>query len=809
MEPRLIFLSVYDKFLFHLSIKKHLRRKVLCPEMKRNLKLALIFVLTCQFIVFAEDSYLRSPDERMWTPVADAVYLQEVGSQVASENPFITLAAFDGSVFVSTGEAVYEWDGVSLSPIAEAPAGLKRLRVVDGALWGMSDQGLYRYDGYNIEKLSEEGFVDVSMVRGQVYAATRNTVYSYKSGTLQSIEPESGFRSTNTTFHMEDGSQILMRPERIGPISRIAEYSETLYVMRPGELVLLDNDLVDPRVADWGIPPSKNFRDMIAMGSRLFVGTDKGIALLRGMSMTTLNGKDGLPYEDVTCFAQGFDGELWIGTTWGAIRYLKDGSFHYFAGERWLPNDYVNDISVFDKTVYIATDGGLGILEYEPFTLQKKAALYERRIEEWGHKRLGFINRLSRSSTDAPWIRSITDNDGGFTTHYLTAMIYKYAVTQDPKDWEEAVNSLKAMIWLEEITEIPGFVARSIWSVHGDAGEKSTGGSGGLPARWIPTPDGNFKWKGDTSSDEIGAHYYAMATFCSVAPDGPEKDRAREHVNRITRHIVDNGWKLRDKGGELTRWGRWDPEYLQRPYGMYAKGLNGMEAQSYATTAIGLVGDDYFRDALQQLLDWRYHEHTVRQKLNFPPDDVTEWDDQIAFLAYYPLLKYTEIDWLHALYRRSLERSWEIKRIEKHPWFNFLYGAMTGNDCELEDSVAYLRDWPLDVISYTFKNSQRADLFSEPGYVPYAVGPDTDSPKGISPRESEAKELDRSLLRLDGGSGGRRCNAPIAWLEIYWMGRYFGMIEAPETKDPRLTTIEDQPLRSLGAAPYEGPQRPF
>ncbi|MFA7692061.1 MAG: two-component regulator propeller domain-containing protein [Candidatus Hydrogenedentales bacterium] len=779
-------------------------------NMNIYMKLALILALACHGMVLADDTYLRAPDQCAWSPVSDSVYLQEVGNQVVSDSPIITLAVFDGTVFMSTGEEVYEWDNVSLAPISEAPAGLKRLRVVDDALWGLSGDGLFRYDGYDIEKLSNEGFVDITMVRGKVYAATRNTVYSYESGSLQSIEPEAGFRSTNTTYHMEDGSQILMNPERIGPISRIAEYSETLYVMRPGELVLLDNDLVDPRVADWGMPPSKNFRDMIAMGSRLFVGTDRGLAVLRGMALTSLNGKDGLPYEDITCLAEGFDGDLWIGTTWGAIRYLKDGSFHYFAGKRWLPNDYVNDISISGDAVYIATNGGLGIIKYEPFTLQKKAALYERRLEEWGHKRLGFVHLLYRAGSNEPWMREITDNDGGFTTHYLTAMTYKYAVTQDPKDWEEAVNTLKAMVWLEEITDIPGFVSRAIWSVHGDAGEKAKGGSGGLPARWVPTPDGNFEWKGDTSSDEIGAHYYAMATFCSVAPDGPEKERAREHINRVTRHIVDNGWKLRDKGGELTRWGRWDPEYLQRPYGMYAQGLNGMEAQSYVTTAIGLVGDDYFRDALQQLLDWRYHEHTVRQKLTFPPDDITMWDDQIAFLAYYSLIKYTEKDWLRALYRRSLERSWEIKRLEKHPWFNFLYGAMTGNDCEAEKGVEFLRDWPLDLISYTFKNSQRADLHPEPGYVPYALGPDTDSPKQISPRESEPKKLDSTLLSLDGGSGGNRSISPTAWLECYWMGRYYGMIEAPESTDTRLTGIEERPLRRpLGAAAYDGPPRPF
>lgn len=766
----------------------------------------------------AADPYLRGPGERRWEPVRDEVYLQETGRQIATERPVVTAAVYEGVVYVSTGDGVYELIGDRLSRIPEAPSGIYRLRVLNGALWGMAGDGLYRYRHDNLEKLGDGAFVDVCVVRGVVHAATRDHVFRYENGRLVNVEPEIGFRSTNITMHLEDGTHVMVeredgkkvrwRPERIGPVTRIASYSDTLYALRPGGLVLLDNETVDPTVVEWGLPPSRTFRDMLSLGNRLLIATDRGVAVIRGMALTTLDGAAGLPYEDTTCLAEGFAKDLWIGTTWGAVRMVDADNFHYFAGQRWLPNDTVNDIAVGDRAVYIATDGGLGIVEYEPYTLQKKAAYYERRLEEWGHKRMGFTHLIHKVGEDR-WIREITDNDGGFTAHYLVAMMYKYAVTGDEQAWNEAVNTLKAMVWLEEITTIPGFPARSIWSVHGDAGTKSDAGSGGVPARWTPTPDGNFEWKGDTSSDEVGAHYYAMAVFYQLAPDGPEKDRAKEHVDRITRHIVENGWKLRDKDGALTRWGRWDPEYLQRPYGMYARGLNGMEAQAYAHTAIGMLDDDYFRDALQQLLDWRYHEHTVRQKLTFPPDYITTWDDRLAFLSYYPLVKYAEKEWLRALYLRSLERSWEIKRIEKHPWFNFLYGAITGNECEAQEGVQFLREWPLDMISYSYRNSHRADLHPEPGYVPYAVGPRTDSPKQISPRESEPKKLDGTMLNLDGGSGGRRSITPNAWLESYWMGRYFGFIEAPDTDDPALLTIEDRPLERRGAAPYDGPPRPF
>jgi len=61
---------------------------------------------------------------------------------------------------------------------------------------------------------------------------------------------------------------------------------------------------------------------------------------------------------------------------------------------------------------------------------------------------------------------------------------------------------------------------------------------------------------------------------------------------------------------------------------------------------------------------------------------------------------------------------------------------------------------------------------------------------------------------LDGGSGGRGATPPIGWLEDYWMGRYYGFIEAPSTKDPKLLRPDGLPKLPKVAAPYAGPPRP-
>jgi len=749
---------------------------------------------------------LAGGGQRLWKPVADEVYLQEVGQKIKTDKPVTAVAVHKGEAYVIVGGALHLLRNGGLEEVANAPKAVLLLRAIHDALWIVAESGTYRMADGNRTRVSEARFVDLCPHGGIVHAATRDAVFRWDAttppGTFVDIKPEGGYLSTDSTLIMEDGSQVLADPVSIGPIQRLASYSGTLYLLQPGRLALISGKTFVPEPVDWGQLGSGNTRDLLAQGSRLYVATDRGVAVLRGMALTALRGTDGLPFEDTTCLAAGFDGDLWIGTTRGAIRKLGD-EYHYFGADHWLPGDNVRDIAVGDRVVYVATDAGIGVIRYEPYTLLKKAAYFERELDEWGCKRLGFTHSLYWSGDKEGWLREISDNDGGHTAHYLAAMSFKYAVTRDEKARREAVDAFQAMVWLDDITPKPGFIARAIWSVKGDKGHRSDRGSGGLPAKWYPTPDGLWLWKGDTSSDEVDAHFYAVSIFHDLAAQGAEKDRAKQHIARMASHIMDNGWVLRDMDGKPTRWGRWDPEYLLRPYGYESRGLNGMEAQSFMQTAVALTGDAKYQQGFQQLLKWGYHTYTVRQKLTFPPESVVPWDDELAFRAYYPLLRYTQDPELRSIYLRSIERHWEVMRMQHVPFFNFIYGGLTGNDCEVDRAVQHLREWSLDLVGHNYRNSHRCDLRPEPGYVPYQGGT-----RAMSPRETQAMCGSRSALNYDGGHNGRTVTAPVGWLEDYWMGRYFGMIKAPETTDARLTAPEQRPPAPRGAAPYDGPPRP-
>lgn len=746
--------------------------------------------------------YTNAELRRLWKPGADTAYLQEIGEKVATAKPVTSVVVYQDSVYVVVGGTLQRLQDGVLKTAPGAPGGVKRLRSLGGAVWAATEKGTYRYAGDVWVRVDERSSTDFCVHLGQVYVATRDDVFRFEGGKFVNIRPAGGYLSTDTTVLMEDFTQVLADPVQIGPLERIASYSGTLYLLRPGRLALLDGKTFFPDPMDWGTLPSPVTRDMLALGSRLCVATDRGVAVLRGMALTTLRGPDGLPYEDTTCLAEGFDGDLWVGTSRGAIRKTDD-EYHYFGAQHWLPGDYVRDIAVGDRGVYIATDGGLGIIRYEPYTLAKKAAYFERELDDWGFKRLGFIHKLYWAGDKDGWLREISDNDGGNTAHYLAAMTFKYAATGDEKARQQAVEAFKAMVWLDDITGNPGFFARAIWSVQGDKGERATRGSGGLPAKWYPTKDGLWIWKGDTSSDEVNGHYFSVCLFHDLAAKGPEKDRAAKHIANITSHIIANGWLLRDMDGKPTRWGRWDPEYLQRPYGYESRGLNGMEALSYVEAAYALTGDPKFQAGREQLRQWRYPTYVVRQKMTFPPDSIATWDDELAFWCYYTLISYTQAPELRSIYLRSLERSWELLRMQQLPFFNFTYGALTGNDCEAPRAAQHLREWSLDLVNHNYRNSHRSDLAPQRDYVPHGGGT-----RAISPRESESKWGSRSALQYDGGENSQGVTPPIGWLEDYWLGRYYGFIEAPKTQDPQATALRARAVKLRGATPYNGPARP-
>jgi hypothetical protein len=456
---------------------------------------------------------------------------------------------------------------------------------------------------------------------------------------------------------------------------------------------------------------------------------------------------------------------LWIGTKRGMFSYhLPTHSIQYFAGNRWLPDDQVTALGFEgSQVVWVETPKGFSRIEYKQMTLAEKARVFEERVRA-RHVRHGLTagSRL-RVPGDLASNQTVSDdNDGLWTAIYVAAQCFRYKVTGEADAREYARQGMQAIMRLEEITGIPGFPARSFIKIGSDEQPKD--------GEWHTTPDGQWRWKGDTSSDEIVGHYLVYPIYYDLVADEDEKRKIRAAVERITTHILDHGYQLIDLDGKRTTWGWWDPDAIWGDPD--ETGLRALHLLSHLRVAIHITGK--FQAAYDELINkHRYHLLTRNQKINIP-GRINHSDDELAFLSYYPLLLYETDPKLREVYLQSLQRSWAVERPERNPLWNFIYAAGSGSrDFDRGESIRTLHEIPIDLVTWSVANSHRSDV---------PVDPTPDRFKGkqsliVLPfDELPVMKWNGNPYRLDGGDGGRGEDDGAFFLLPYWMGRYHKLI---------------------------------
>jgi hypothetical protein len=509
-------------------------------------------------------------------------------------------------------------------------------------------------------------------------------------------------------------------------------------------------------------------------GHTILIGTSDGCFRRDPNSLRNERMEKRLPCTDIRCIRT-IDGDTWFGTPRGAFALRPDGRIDYYASKRWLVDDAVVDIWPGpDRSVLILSETGLNIVHFREMTLAEKAAHFDR-LTRQRHIRNGFSSSLAMSTPGDLSTGTLidSDNDGLWTAMYLAGELFRYAVTKSEDALRNCYESFEAMERLSLITPIQGFPARSFERAGYPVADKS---------RWHVTEDGRWAWKGTTSSDEIVGHFFAYAIFAEVVPEQAWRQRAIALINGIMDHIVRNNWYLIDYDGKPTPWGRWHPEYVNRfPPGVGDRRLNSAEIIAFLQTAYHFTHKDLYRQkAIELLNDHGYLDNITIpvSKLSRVPgvDLTTEWnhsDDELAFLSYWNLYRYAFTPELRERYRGAIRDHWEIERPEKNPLWNFLYAATGAEQFDLEESIWSLREFPLDTISWTVRNSHRKDI--EP------LGPNfrhQSTKTVLPPDERPMSKYNGNAFRLDGGDDGREEFSGDIFLLPYWLGRYLGIIRS-------------------------------
>jgi hypothetical protein len=151
-----------------------------------------------------------TPPGRLWNPVPDDVYLQEVSRKIPLDNPVTSVGIYENQCYAVMEGKVYLLSGDGVDPVAAGPARIRRLKSLSVDLWALSTEGIYRLCDGEWHKMDGREFVDVCLHLGVVHAATREEVDRLENGSFKDIKPEGGYLSSNTTLLMEDGCRVIM-----------------------------------------------------------------------------------------------------------------------------------------------------------------------------------------------------------------------------------------------------------------------------------------------------------------------------------------------------------------------------------------------------------------------------------------------------------------------------------------------------------------------------------------------------------------------------------------------------------------------
>lgn len=538
----------------------------------------------------------------------------------------------------------------------------------------------------------------------------------------------------------------------------------------------------------------------------VWIGTDKGVCVYDDNSYWLDNSKiTGLPNGEITGMVTDSEGRRYFTTSCGLI-ILHNGKLSYYGYKRWLPDMHATGIVLSpDGSFCVSTaSGGISVFKTEMMTLEEKAKRLRAFSEKYNVRKDGFV--LERAlehegvvSEDEGYVCT-GDNDGLWTGLYLGALCFEYACTKDPEVRAAAHRSLLAMIKLTEVTGIEGFTARSIRYID------EAGYGTGVRHEWHHTADkdGNeLEWLGETSSDEMVGHFYAYSNYFDLVADDEEKKLIASVVKKILDHILDNKFRLVDTDGVPTTWANWDPDLLNNDHKwIYEKGTNSLQILTFLKAGYHITGDKRYEDAFEYLIRDKHFAMNLMQ-YKILDGHLLHIDDNHDFLMISLLMRYVEDPKLRSVFAMGLTHHWDDEKAEHNAFFNFVYGACTGEQCDIETSIDELADYPMDQILWTLYNSWR-DLDwdmrpTEVGMIPQLYHPLPAHERRINSCDSNrfiadsgiADEAERLFTKSDdptaftmfpgtGDDHGMYLMACTNYTHPYWFARYYGLIEEAE-----------------------------
>jgi len=732
-----------------------------------------------------------------------------------NKNLGVDLIVNQSAVYVDRPFVQEYHEGFSIAENNEDANNVRAIQpTLDGSMWIATKDGVYKKETGSGEWSIAVGgenqgpAYDVGIDKEQnLWMATWNGVYKYREGSIDKMEGP------------------------IPPIAKIVSAKEGIYALGPYGIWLYKNEKWSKKE----YKTASSIRTVLSDNKGgLWIGTDVGLyhcndertvayqenddlisAYLRGMDFDQegnlwlggLGGvsirnqkamidekrpKDGITNSNVNTVAKAPDGRMWVGTQYGITRFdLGEKEYSVRVGRRWLVSNEVRDIA-FDEdgNAWIATSNGVSAIKQRQMTLAEKSDyFYDQLIRR--HVREPWIIARSKLVTpgDTTTIQQEDDdNDGEFTSNYLAMESFRYAATKDPEAKERAKKAYNFLQLLREVTGEDGFFARTIipvsWNPLHDVNRTYTERELAeeiianprqkpVEKRWHVSKDGKWKWKGDTSSDEISGHLFGYYCYYNLVADDKEKQRVASHFSKIMDHLIRNDFNLVDVDGTHTKWGVWSPNILNHdPDWSPERALNSLELLAFLKFTYHVTKKEKYQKEYLKLIREEGYLENAKMLHHTNPSWETYFDIFLSLYMYPTLVNYEDDPVLNKAYRDHLGQWFHKHKKAKSPLVNFTYNLLTGGSDELDNSIDFLKDAPLDLVDWYIDNAQREDLnvVRQPilEELQTALRP---------PSEYRTTRWDQNPYVAVAGDPAQE-KEPVYWLLPYWMGRYLNLIKA-------------------------------
>ncbi|GAB3519835.1 hypothetical protein GCM10027442_41920 [Emticicia fontis] len=685
----------------------------------------------------ASGVFMKKPNELTWTAIQNGedkgpAYSVEVGE--------------DSVVWIGTWNGIYRYKSTQLEKLTGVVAPISAICVSKEGVYALGPKGIWRFDGkqFNKPQSSKEAF--------QLPRSIRDVISDNQGGLWIASDVGLYHTSAKETRYYRNKDKVIS-----GYIKGVA----------------LDSN------------------------QNLWAGGLGGVSIIQNETkLREITTRQGLPTVFVTCVDNAPDGTLWVGTEQGLVRYKPhgdtiDSTYSMLFSRRWLLDDHVNDIA-FDAhgNAWVATPKGVSAIKKRQMTLAQKNDFFMD-VTMKRHIRAPWIAgqaHLRIPGDTTSWQPEDDDNDGEYTGNYLAMESFRYAATKSPEAKENARKAFGFLKLLQEITDTEGFFARTIvpssWDFVHDGNRTFTPTQLAdelvkeprfkpVEVRWRKSKDGKWLWKGDTSSDEMCGHMFGYFFYYELVADEAEKAIIRKHVSRIVDYLIKHDFNFVDVDGQATRWSVWSPDQLNRdPEWAPDQAQNSMEMLAFLKFAHYITKDEKYQKHYVRLIN---EEHYLDNMAEVPNQN-RAWFiyfDTMLQAYLYPILLKSETDPERlAFYEKHMDEWFEKRKADHNPLINFIYCYSRKKQAEIDNSVDFLKDTPLDLVDWHIDHTKREDIQLVRSIVLDEMQVSKLPPASIR----KTVRWDKNPWDARGGDPQVE-REPVFWLLPYWMGKYLNMIQ--------------------------------